>query len=300
MYLDNGKIKLSLNSEENTLYDEVNDINYIIDFFEDNGKYVQGGNGLIFSLKNENADYVIKFCKFKESLRGDEIYGKRIQRFDREIEALYKAIENDIPNVVKIIFDGYYPIGGEEFGYYVMERCDCNLKKYLLKNELGIYQKMLLCKKILEGIKSLNDSDIYHRDIKHDNIFIIDNEPIIGDLGLADFRKSDIYINERGELIGPTGWFSPEAINKFLIEKTPNPYNLDFNINSKSEIFQLGKLFWYILQGNLPIGQITIDDFIPGDNEIFNIIYNMLLYSKNNRWDCDNVNEALDIYLQSN
>src|SRR5690606_25235728 len=133
---------------------------------------------------------------------------------------------------------------------------------------------------ILEGIKLLNEYKIYHRDIKQDNIFLIDGEPIIGDLGLSDCRNIDIYINEKGELIGPTGWFSPEAINKYLVEKTSNPYKFNFTINGKSEVFQLGKLFWYIFQGNLPIGQITIDDFIPRNEDMFKLIFGMLLYSK--------------------
>lgn len=300
--MENGNIKLSPNSADNILHDKRDDKYYVIDFLKEDNKYVQGGNGIIFSLKNEEEDleYVIKFCKFPESQYDDKKIGKRIRRFNREIEALHTARENEIMNVVQIIFDGYHEIDGEEFGYYVMEKCDSNLREYLENNDLDFYQRVLLCRKILEGIKVLNEYKIYHRDIKQDNIFFINNEPIIGDLGLSDYRNSDIYINERGELIGPTGWFSPEAINKYLVEKTPNPHSFDFIIDEKSEVFQLGKLFWYIFQGNLPIGQITINDFVPKNEDVFSLIFGMLLYSKENRLDSEKVLAGLDHYLDNN
>ena len=263
---------------------------------------MQGGNGIIFSLVNEEEglEYVIKLCKFSNNLFKDKKFGKRIKRFDREIEALYVARENQIENVVQIIFDGDYEIDGKLFRYYVMEKCDCNLKQYLQANEVGLYQRVLLCKKIMEGVKLLNEYKIYHRDIKQDNIFFINDEPLIGDLGLSDFRNTDIYINEKGELIGPTGWFSPEAINKYLVEMTDNPHQLDFVIDGKSEVFQLGKLFWYVFQGNLPVGQITLDDFMPRNETIFSLIYGMLMYSKATRLDSIQVLEGLEKYLEEN
>ncbi len=212
------------------------------------------------------------------------------------------ATSNELNNIVKIEFSGIQKIDDLDFQYYVMQKCDCTLSKYLSKkeNELDIYQKTLLCHKILLGIKGLHEYRIYHRDIKHDNIFFIGNEPYIGDLGLADYRDSDIIINERGDIIGPTGWFSPEAVNKFLVEKSSNINKYDCRIDEKSEVFQLGKLFWYIFQGNIPIGQIILNDFIPKDKKLFEIVFSMLLYSKKQRIDTDNLDKELNAYLSSN
>jgi serine/threonine protein kinase len=226
---------------------------------------------------------------------------KRINRFEREIQALYVARENNLQNVVRIEFHGVLTISELDFQYYVMEKCDCNLNEYLkdTDKELSIFQKTLLCQKILSGIIGLNEYKIYHRDIKHDNIFFVGNEPLIGDLGLADNKNSDIRINERGELIGPTGWFSPEAINKYLVEKTPNANNFDCVIDSKSEVFQLGKLFWFIYQGNIPIGQVEPIDFIPRDDAIFSVLFKMLQYSKAKRYDSKVILSELNKYMDS-
>lgn len=302
MQVYNNKIILSQNSRDNLL--EYDGVFYQIENFRDDGRTVQGGNGVIFKLKDEQNDleYVLKIIKFPEQDRVYKKIDKRIRRFEREIEAMSTATTNNLQNIVGFYFNGIINISGNDYQYYTMQKCDCNLKEYLLANEIDFSQKILLCKKILQGIIDLHQYKIYHRDIKHDNILFIDNEPLIGDLGLVDNRESDILISEIGEIIGPTGWFSPEAVNKFLVENTLNNNSFDCSIDEKSEIFQLGKLFWYIFQGNLPIGQIDIDDFIPKfsmSEEVFDILYNMLQYAKNKRLESTTVLAKIDEILVS-
>ncbi len=302
MYLENNEIKLSQDNRENILSD--GEKYYQIDYLIEN-KYVHGGNGVVFKLtdEQEGLEYVVKFLKYPEQLRNSNWKAKRrIQRFEREIEAMFVATNNSLPNVVRIFFNGTINIDGMDFHYYVMEKCDLTLKEYLIKNgnNLDITQKTILCQKILKGILGLHEYKIYHRDIKQDNVYFIGNEPYIGDLGLADYRDTDIYINERGELIGPTGWFSPEAINKYLVEKIGNPNNFDCTIDEKSEIFQLGKLFWYIFQGNIPIGHVSLDDFLSGNTILFTMISNMLKHCKKTRFNGSQVENELNLYLAAN
>jgi serine/threonine protein kinase len=300
MLFENNTLKLSPDAIDNLIqHDEKF---YRIDFLKEEGRYVQGGNGVVFKLvdEQEEQDYVIKIIKFPEQYKGDWKIKKRINRFEREIQALYVAKENSLQNIVHIEFHGFIKIGEFDFQYYVMEKCDCTLNEYLkdADKELSVFQKTLLCQKILLGIIGLNEYKIYHRDIKHDNIFFVGNEPLIGDLGLVDNKESDIRINEKGDLIGPTGWFSPEAINKYLVEKTTNPNGFDCNIDAKSEVFQLGKLFWFIYQGNIPIGQVEFLDFVPQDETIFKLLFNMLKYSKRNRFGSDIVLMQLNQYME--
>lgn len=73
---------------------------------------------------------------------------------------------------------------------------------------------------IAYGIKNLDSLGFYHRDIKPDNILIFnDNQWRISDLGLVAKRDEDI--DRPNEFIGPKGWISPEAMNKYLVKK-PN------------------------------------------------------------------------------
>jgi hypothetical protein len=82
--------------------------------------------------------------------------------------------------------------------------------------------------------------------------------------------------------IGAFGWECPEAMNFFFSERAPeNPeFAFDDKIDEASDIFQLGKLFWYILQGNLPIGCIEPEDFRIADTQLFNILLLLLQHGK--------------------
>jgi hypothetical protein len=99
-----------------------------------------------------------------------------------------------------------------------------------------------------------------------------------------------------GEKIGPIGWLSPEAMNKFLTEAAN--LGLDCVINEESDIFQLGKLFWFIFEYNVPIGQLQLDDFtssVPHKDFIFKLIKGMLEYPKNRRTQKPGIEENLEL-----
>ena len=138
-----------------------------------------------------------------------------------------------------------------------------------------------LCLQIAQGIKELNDLGYYHRDIKPDNIFMINGTWKVGDLGLIQMRNKP-SLDKEGELLGPRGWLSPEAMNKYLSEKVEGKH-FDCNIDHQSDLFQLAKVFWYILQGNAPIGCIKESDFLLRNSFLYSLIKQMLNHSKKRR-----------------
>ncbi len=269
----------------------------VLPYFEDKPTYqVGGGNGQIFRIINpiDGDEYILKISKFStEKAQENNNINKRILRFYREIEALRKAVDYIDEGIVEIYGDGNTEIEGEHFPYFIMEKCDCNLKEYLLSKEIPIEQRILLCFEIAKTFNYLHLNDIYHRDIKAENIFMKGDKPIVGHLGLVYNRDSDINISEKGEIIGPIGWMSPESTNKFLVEKTKLASHFNCKIGSYSDVFQLGKLFWYIMQGNLPIGQVIFDDFNIRDEYLFELIFGMLQYHIDRRIKIEELEEKI-------
>lgn len=291
MIAKNGNIYCSSDERKNTL--TFDNVDYILKPLNPDFPKSKGGNSNVFLLREaqEGKNYVIKLSKY--DLNNKKLvlkFSDRIERFEREIEALKLSKKNSFQFVIDIVFDGEYKIGNMLFRYFVMEKGENDLTEYLKTNELSIQQRFLISSEILSGIKELHSKDIYHRDIKPDNILLVNKTWKITDLGLIGYRNDDFIKKEIGEKIGPANWMSPEAFNKMYNEGEDrlNPYQFDCNLDNYSDIFQLGKLFWFIFQGNIPDGQLDRDDFKIADDEVFELIYNMLKHSKN-RPDLDKI-----------
>ena len=280
-------------------YLRLDDVEYFVSFLNSEFKSNKGGNSFVFALYvaqtyNEDAmpERVIKISKYPEpyNYTRNKIRQKNInKRFRQEIEALYDCKQRDVGNVIDIAFDGNlicrtYEDGEFEvsFPFYVMEYAEYDLKSYLEENEeYDEASRVELCLQIAQGIKELNDLGYYHRDIKPDNIFMINGTWKVGDLGLIQMRNKP-SLDNKGELVGPRGWLSPEAMNKYLSEKVEGK-KFDCNIDHQSDLFQLAKVFWYILQGNAPIGCVKESDFLLRNSSLYSLIKQMLNHSKKRR-----------------
>lgn len=291
-------LKISEIRTENYL--RLDDVEYFVSFLNSDFKSNKGGNSFVFALYvaqtyNEDAmpERVIKISKYPEPYNyiRNKIRQKNInKRFRQEIEALYDCKQRDVGNVIDIAFDGNLICRTSEdgefevsFPFYVMEYAEYDLKSYLEEEneEYDEASRVELCLQIAQGIKELNDLGYYHRDIKPDNIFMINGTWKVGDLGLIQMRNKP-SLDNKGELVGPRGWLSPEAMNKYLSENVEGK-NFDCNIDHQSDLFQLAKVFWYILQGNAPIGCVKESDFLLRNSSLYSLIKQMLNHSKKRR-----------------
>ena len=275
----------------------IDNIDYYAYYINPEYKNSKGANSIVLVLyqaqnftdyESSIPDQVIKISNKRDY---NTKRSEQNDRFYREIEALEKCKERKIHHVVTISSSGQLSCIAKNrkgkdisyiFPFYTMEYASSDLKNYMENNSILFCDKINLCLQIANGLKELNDSGFYHRDLKPDNILIFDDTWKIGDLGLIAFRDKDNIYDKKNDFIGPKGWLSPEAMNKYL-QSDNNKYQFDCNIDHQSDIFQLGKVFWYILQGNAPIGNICRSDFFDEHDDIYNILKYMLNHSKKKR-----------------
>lgn len=266
-----------------------------------------GSNSSVFRAVHPDGDdsYVVKFCRYPLDSRSQRDQ-RRIRRFEREIQALELARNSpESPCVIPMVEHGQTTLTSEVGGpaplkYYVMEEADSDLSTYLEENELELPQKILLCNELLKILKGLHALGIYHRDIKPENILMRQGLPVFGDLGLIAFRAEDHDLDEFAEKVGPIGYLSPEATNKGLGLRSKASFTFDCVIDDKSDIFQLGQVFWLVLQDEVPTGHLIVGDlrFGAGAAVLESVIRPMLQYGKQRRAGVAEVETALQPVLR--
>jgi serine/threonine protein kinase len=315
-YHDNGgKGSFSLidilNPKDNLI--QIGGIDYFFTYLNVGLSGNKGGNSILMKLfdsqyidtddpQYDEPDSILKISKFKKS--NSNYPSKQERRFVKEIEALNICQEKKFQNVIKVFNQGVCSIMNhstkkyDEYLFYTMEYAEYDLKKYVEENfsVLTFDEKVALCVSLCDGLSELYTLDYYHRDIKPDNIFIVDSIWKIGDLGLVAERNKPNEIDKVAESIGPKGWMSPESMNKYLCDGKNFDLKHDCLIDHQSDIFQLGKVFWYIFQYNTPIGSVKERDFLIKNSKIYAIIKTMLSQSKARRFkDVSEVSRLLKL-----
>lgn len=171
-------------------------------------------------------------------------------------------VKNEI-NILKqldneYIMKLYEEIDTPNYLYLVLEYINGIPLIDILKNEKSGYlsqkRAIKLMVQIIKGITYLHDKNIYHRDIKLENILVMKNDTIkIIDFGFSVKCNKDSY---QKLFCGTPSYMAPELLNK---EKYIPYY---------SDIWSLGVLFYSMLYGRFPFDQ-NDKYFQDEDDDIF-------------------------------
>ena len=168
-------------------------------------------------------------------LRGDlENNEKFIRRFQREA----KSVSNlSHPNIVEV-----YDVGEEEGQHYiVMEYINGRTLKQLVQKRgaLTVVEVMDIMAQISDGLAQAHDAYIIHRDIKPQNIMILDNGMIkITDFGIA-MSMNATQLTQTNSVMGSVHYLPPEQAS-------------GKQATMKSDIYSAGILMYELLTGSVP------------------------------------------------
>lgn len=208
----------------------------------------KGGNGEVYSIKVINgqnlikknwpqfsgAEFVVKL--FSVNGKSQRNQKKRYKRFCQEVKKqleLSKVIKGIMP-----IIDYYLP---EEYSetnraWYVMPKAEsikCIYRKTL-------EEKLEILIDLLNILDKIHEQGVAHRDIKPDNLLMINESLYLADFGLLWTKEAE-HITDEGERLGPIKILPPE------MESTTKIAGFNYY---ESDIYLYAKVIWMILKGN--------------------------------------------------
>lgn len=192
-----------------------------------------GGMAVVYkALDNvDNKTVAIKILKEEYSTNDDFR-----RRFKNESKAVAVLSHKNIVKVYDVSF-------GEKLQYIVMEYIEgITLKQYIQqKGALSWREVVLFGTQILRALQHAHEKGVIHRDIKPQNIMLLnDNKTIkVADFGIASFsNKGDTKTMTDGA-IGSVHYISPEQAKGEIVD-------------NKTDIYSAGVVFYEMLTGRVP------------------------------------------------
>ena len=191
----------------------------------------EGGMANVYLAKDTILDRNVAVKVLRGDLADDEKFVRRFQR-----EAL-SASKLNHPNIVEM-----YDVGEDNGKYYiVMEYVQGKTLKSLVKKRgaLTLPEVIDIMTQLSSAIMCAHDSYIIHRDIKPQNVMILDDGRVkIMDFGIAMALNSN-ELTQTNSVMGSVHYLPPEQAN-------------GSGSTIKSDIYSLGILMYELLTGKVP------------------------------------------------
>ncbi|MDQ1354895.1 MAG: hypothetical protein QG657_5204 [Acidobacteriota bacterium] len=207
-------------------------------------KLGSGGMGTVYRAENtmERGEKVA-LKVLREELFEDEKNRKRFRQEAAIVDQL------DHPNIIKV-----YERGQSHRSMYIaMELLEGKTltKKIEAEGPLDLFDSLHIMAQVTDALAKIHSKDIVHRDMKPDNVMLIerDNDPNfvkLLDFGLAKMQHQT-RLTQTGMVIGTINYMAPEQI-------------AGTEISGATDIYSIGVMFYEMLIGKKPFdGDTSID-----------------------------------------
>lgn len=190
-----------------------------------------GGMAVVYKAYDNVEDRTVAIKILKDEFVSNDEF---IRRFKNESKAI--AILSH-PNIVKV----YDVSFGDLIQYIVMEYIDGITLKEFIERQGSLRWKdtVYFTIQILKALQHAHDKGIVHRDVKPQNIMVLQDGTIkVTDFGIARFARSE-QRTITDKAIGSVHYISPEQARG---EKT----------DEKADIYSVGVMLYEMLTGQLP------------------------------------------------
>jgi serine/threonine protein kinase len=195
-----------------------------------------GGMAVVYKAYDSIDDRVVAVKILKEEYLSNDDFRRRFKNESKAVALLSH------PNIVKV-YDVNF---GEKIQYIVMEYINgITLKEYIEQQRPMDWKEAVhFTVQILRALQHAHDKGIVHRDIKPQNIMLLEDGTIkVTDFGIARFAHSETH-TLADKAIGSVHYISPEQARGGYTDE-------------KSDVYSAGVILFEMLTGQLPFDADT-------------------------------------------
>jgi serine/threonine protein kinase len=205
---------------------------WIVDATDPLGK---GGNGTVWRIvhEGEKVEAALKLLHLHYlEQTSDSFAQRRVARFLQEIRFLREnaGLEGVLPALDSHLPD--HP--SHDSRPWIVTPLATPLSS---ANMQGLEPIIAVFASIAKTLASLHARKIYHRDIKPDNLFLLDDKGVVGDFGLVDI-PGGAAITVSSEILGPLHYIAPE-----MMQNAPQ------SDPARADVYSLAKSMWVVATG---------------------------------------------------
>lgn len=190
-----------------------------------------GGMAVVYKAYDSIDDRIVAVKILKDEYLANEEFRRRFKNESKAIAVMSHK------NIVKV-FDVSF---GDRLQYIVMEYIEgITLKEYIeQQGVLDWKEALFFIIQILKALQHAHDKGIVHRDVKPQNIMLLENGTIkVTDFGIARFSHGETRTMTE-KAIGSVHYISPEQAKGELTDE-------------KADIYSVGVVLYEMLTGRLP------------------------------------------------